>query len=313
MTPVIDIYYASFSGPARDSSGRLIADPGDSIRCVLRLKNTGSTTRDIWWSIDDGGNRIASGTGFLNAGGTVERNKSITMPNDTCTLKFWAGYISNGTWYWTDSAGFESIYPPPPKGAINVITTPTGASIYIDGSYKGLTSRRVEVDPGYHTVMVAMTGYESETKTIAVSAGETESFYTMLTKKPTNGTLAIGSSPHGARIYVNSVYRGTTPEAPYGETYNEITIPAGTHSVKLTRDGYQDATTTARVDVGRITYYSPVLKAATGNVYVSGELSDGTALTGAEIYVDGVATGVLTPGTVTTSAGRHTIVAKKEV
>lgn len=309
MTPVIDIYYASFSGPARDSSGKLIADPGDSIRCVLKLKNTGSTTRDIWWAINNGNDRLASGTGFLNAGGTVERTQSITMPNSTCNLKYWAGYISNGTWYWTDSSGFDPIYPPPPKGAINIITTPTGASIYINGIYKGLTSCTVEVDPGFHTVIVAMTGYETESKSMYVSAGETESFYTLLTKKPTNGTLAIGSSPHGAKIYVNSVYRGITPATQY----ESITIPAGTHSVKLTRDGYQDAATTARVDVGKTTYYSPVLKAATGNVYVTGELADGTALTGAVIYVDGVATGVLTPGTVTTSAGRHTIVAKKEV
>ncbi|MCK4529442.1 PEGA domain-containing protein, partial [candidate division WOR-3 bacterium] len=90
--------------------------------------------------------------------------------------------------------------------------------------------------------------------------------------------------------------------------YKYITIPAGLHSVKLTRDGYQDATTNAQVDVDKTTYYNPVLEAATGQVYVTGE-----HLTGAEIYVDDVATGVLIPGTVTVSVGRHNIVAKKEV
>ena len=309
MAPIIDIYNATFSGFTYDSAGRMVAKPGDSIRCSFKLRNTGSTTRDIWWAVNDGDKRIASGTGFLNAGGTVERTRSITMPNSQLNLKFWAGYISNGTWYWTDNAGFSPVYLKPQKGAINFVTTPVGASIYIDGIYKGITSRKVEVSPGFHTVMVALTGFETESKSMYVSAGETASFYALLKKKPTDGTLAIGSSPHGARIYVNGVYRGTTPAT----RYTSITIPAGTHSVRLTRDGYQDETTTARVDVGKTTYYSPVLKLATGNVYVTGKLSDGTVLTGAEIYVDGVATEVYTPGTVTTSAGRHTIVAKKEV
>lgn len=309
MSPVIDIHDATFSGFTYDSAGRMVANPGDSIRCSFKLRNTGSTNREVWWAINDGDERIASGTGFLDAGGTIERTRSITMPNSQLNLKFWAGYISDGTWYWTDNAGFNPIYVAPQMSAINFVTTPVGASIYIDGIYKGITSSNVEVNPGLHTVVVALTGFETETESIYVSAGETASFYALLKKEPTDGTLAIGSSPHGARIYVNDVYRGTTPATQY----KYITIPAGVHSVKLTLDGYQDATTNAQVDVEKTTYYNPVLELATGNVYVTGELSDGTVLTGAEIYVDGVATGVLTPGTVTTSAGRHTIVAKKEV
>jgi hypothetical protein len=309
MSPVIDIHDATFSGFTYDSARRMVANPGDSIRCSFKLRNTGSTNRQIWWAINDGDERIASGTGFLDAGDTVERTRSITMPNSQLNLKFWAGYISNGTWYWTDNAGFNPIYVAPQMSAINFVTTPVGASIYIDGIYKGITSSNVEVNPGFRSVMVALTGFETETESIYVSAGETASFYALLKEKPTDGTLAIGSSPHDARIYVNGVYRGTTPATQY----KYITIPAGLHSVKLTRDGYQDATTNAQVDVDKTTYYNPVLELATGQVYVTGELSDGTTLTGAEIYVDGVATGVFTPGTVTTSAGRHTIVAKKEV
>jgi hypothetical protein len=304
MSPVIDIYDATFSGFTYDSAGRMVANPGDSIQCSFKLRNTGSTNRQIWWAINDGDERIASGTGFLDAGDTVERTRTITMPNSQLNLKFWAGYISDGTWYWTDNAGFNPIYLKPQISAINFVTTPVGASIYIDGIYKGITSRMVEVNPGLHTVVVALTGFESESESIYVSAGETASFYALLTKEPTDGTLAIGSSPHGAKIYVNSVYRGTTPATQY----KYITIPAGLHSVKLTRDGYQDATTNAQVDVEKTTYYNPVLELATGNVYVTGE-----HLTGAEIYVDDVATGVLIPGTVTVSVGSHNIVAKMEV
>ena len=310
MSPVIDIHDATFSGFTYDSAGRMVAKPGDSIRCSFKLRNTGSTNREVWWAINDGDERIASGTGFLNAGSTVERTRSITMPNSQLNLKFWAGYISNGTWYWTDNAGFNPIYVAPQMSAINFVTTPVGASIYIDGIYKGITSSNVEVNPGFRSVMVALTGFETETESIYVSAGETASFYALLKKEPTDGTLAIGSSPHGARIYVNDVYRGTTPATQY----KYITIPAGVHSVKLTLDdGYQDATTNARVDVDKTTYYNPVLEAATGGVHVTAEDDEGNAVIGAEIYVDDVATGVLTPGTVTVSAGSHKIYTEKDV
>lgn len=154
------------------------------------------------------------------------------------------------------------------------------------------------------------TGYTSDSG--STGSGVASSYMTItrtLTKTPITGTLAIGSSPHGARIYIDNVYRGITPPTQY----NYITLPVGLYSVKLTLDGYKDATTSARVNAEETTYYSPVLEAETGNVYVTAETYGGTPLIGAEIYVDGVATGILTPGTVTVIAGTHTILAKKDV
>ncbi len=299
---IIEIYDATFSGITRDSSGRIVANPGDSIRCFFRLRNTGSTSKNIWWAVHDRYNdeRLTDGTGFLSAGGSTSLTRYITMPDHQLNLEYWGGPTDGGS----ARVNFDPIYPIPQMGAINFVTTPAGATILVNYIYKGITSRRVEVQPGYYPVSVALTGYETESDWIRVSAGQTASFYAMLTKKPTDGTLAIGSSPHGAKIYVDGAYVGITPATQY----KYITILAGSHTIKLTKDGYQDATTGARVDVGLTTYYNPVLEASTGQVYVTGE-----HLEGAEIYVDDVATGVLIPGTVTVSVGRHNIVAKKEV
>lgn len=57
-------------------------------------------------------------------------------------------------------------------GSLSVTTTPTGAKLYIDNSYKGLTPRTVSsLSIGNHTVQVSKVGYLNYTTTKYVSAG----------------------------------------------------------------------------------------------------------------------------------------------
>ncbi len=383
MAPVIDIYDATFSGITRDSAHRLVATPGDSIQCSLKLRNTGSTSRDIWWAVNDGSNRIASGTGFLNAGGTASCTEYIAMPSDTLNLKFWAGYISNGSWYWTDNAGFSPVYVVDISGAISIHTSPSGATLYVDNSfvgyspkylpvdqgyhylkavlsgyvtaekrvlvgagmtdswnptlqrkathgmisfsstptlasisiggvYKGQTPKTVQVNAGIHAVGLSMTGFKGKNGVVTVSIGETKGFFAVLEKLPTDGKIAFGSTPVGARIYVNGTYRDTTGVG----LYKYVTIPAGTHNVKLMLEGYQDATATVRVDTDKVTYYSPILtpKSTTAKVRVESVSFSGATVAGASIYVDDEPTGINTPGMIDLSIpGPHTIEVKKTI
>jgi hypothetical protein len=159
------------------------------------------------------------------------------------------------------------------------------------------------------------TGYTSDSgSTGSFTATQSVTINLTLTKTPITGMLAIGSRPHDAKIYINNEYRGITPypSSPFEQYYN-IELPVGLYAVKLTLDGYKDETADLRVNTGETTYYSPVLEAATGDVYVTAEDDEGNAVVGAEIYVDGVATGVLTPGTVTVSAESHEIYTEKDV
>ncbi len=138
-------------------------------------------------------------------------------------------------------------------GATTIATNTSGVAVGFTLT-KGATFTATAAPP---------TGYTSDSgSAVSFTATQTGIIDLTLTKEPITGTLAIGSTPHGARIYVDDVYRGITPNpaSPAGEYYY-LTLPAGTYNIKLTLDGYEDATITALVEGGRTTYYSPVLEA----------------------------------------------------
>jgi hypothetical protein len=75
------------------------------------------------------------------------------------------------------------------------------------------------------------------------------------TLAPGTGTLAVSSSPAGARVYINGVLLGTSP----------VTIPGfsiGRYDLLLEKEGYRNDT--VRVEIGdqKITEYSAVLEPA---------------------------------------------------
>ena len=55
------------------------------------------------------------------------------------------------------------------------------------------------------------------------------------TPTPTTGTISVSSAPSGASIYLDGIYKGTTPEVFYD-------VPVGSHTVKITKAGYGDKT-----------------------------------------------------------------------
>ena len=61
---------------------------------------------------------------------------------------------------------------------------------------------------------------------------------------PATGSLAVSSDPPGSEIYLDGVYRGTTPS-----TIPEI--PAGTHSLELRYLGYSSWSATVEILGGR--------------------------------------------------------------
>jgi hypothetical protein len=69
-----------------------------------------------------------------------------------------------------------------------------------------------------------------------------------LVETPTTGQIAIGSSPEGASLYIDGEYYGETERY----TPKPIGLKAGTHTIKLTKDGYKDHTETITVEGGYI-------------------------------------------------------------
>ena len=66
------------------------------------------------------------------------------------------------------------------------------------------------------------------------------------------GTISLTSTPSGATVYLDSVYKGVTPVMLTG-------IPSGDHQIRLTKSGYQDYTTNVIVTTGITKYVSPTL------------------------------------------------------
>lgn len=169
---------------------------------------------------------------------------------------------------------------PPPTlayGSITVISSPSGADIYIDNVYKGLSPAVFgDIPNGNHVLLVKLDGYQDLSKSVTVTA-DNQTFHAALNQgttattttsppgptptagagspapttsaqAPGYGSLSITTTPAGALVYVDGAMMGVTP----------TTIPMlaeGPHSVTLALDGYQDLKTTITINAGTTSEY----------------------------------------------------------
>lgn len=61
---------------------------------------------------------------------------------------------------------------PPDKGRIEVVSHPSGAMVYLDGIYYGVTPLALDVQPGVHLLKVKKDGFETGRDKIGVLAGK---------------------------------------------------------------------------------------------------------------------------------------------
>jgi hypothetical protein len=81
--------------------------------------------------------------------------------------------------------------PPTGKGYIVVNTTPSGASISINGTITGTSPGTLDVDPGTYNILVRLTGYNDATRTVSVVSNETKTLNITLTVKSGGGGGAV--------------------------------------------------------------------------------------------------------------------------
>ena len=177
--------------------------------------------------------------------------------------------------------------PPVNYGSIYVESSPSGASIYFNGNYRGSAPLTInEVWPGSYSIQAELNGYHTYTTTTTVSSGTRSTVYCSLSPMATYGSLYILSDPTNAKVVLDGVYRGNTPI-----TLNNLA--STTHIVELDHAGYYDWKSTVDVPAGGTKTVSgtlnPVPVSNVGWVYVSS--SPG----GASVTLDGTNYG-LTPG-----------------
>ena len=149
---------------------------------------------------------------------------------------------------------------PPSAGSVDVISYPSGASVYLDGVYYGQTTSWDALDlpgiaPGSHTCRLSLTGYYDYVTTVAVTAGKVTNLVATLKDLPSSnphGQVAVVSAPSGAGVYIDNAYRGITPL-----TVRDVT--KGAHTLLIRMSGYQDWTTSVQVVEGETAQVSSTL------------------------------------------------------
>jgi hypothetical protein len=193
----------------------------------------------------------------------------------------------------------------PSYGWLNVNSVPSGASVYVDSTYRGKTPQTIQLNHDSYFLSIEKDGYYAYQKTVYVYAGQTTYVSSTLDEKPVYGTLSVTTSPAGAYVYVDGTYKGVTPAMVGGLT-------EGAHFVELTKSGYQDWTGSIRIYAKQTTYLSQALTP------VSGPTTGAIAVTSnpsyASVSLDGVYQGQTEPGSPfiisEVAAGTHTVMVR---
>jgi PEGA domain. len=163
----------------------------------------------------------------------------------------------------------------PVYGNLRVDTEPKGASIYLDGSFKGYTPLTLYNLPANKTYQLKVTypGYQEKVVDVNVLPNQTN--YVFYSLVPLYGSLNINSYPQGADLYLNGVYKGKTPIV-----INNVS--PGRYQVQLRLSGYKDYVSFVDVYAGQVSTYNFTLVPlpATLNIFSNPSSAD--------VYINGV-------------------------
>jgi len=181
-------------------------------------------------------------------------------------------------------------------GGLVVNSKPSGASVYVDNRFVGVTPLTISgIKTGSHIVKISYQGYADRIRTIVVRPHKYEYITETLLTPANTGSLYVDSSPRGASIYLDGDYEGETPR-------RIDFIPVGSHTLRLSKDGYRDHVQQVWIEPNRTTTISVNLVIETARY----KLSISSTPSGASVYVDGIIRGT-TPTYVYVTPGSHQI------
>ena len=131
-----------------------------------------------------------------------------------------------------------NLQPIPIYGSLDVISTPIGATITINGKVLGTTPNTIsDLIIGEYEVELSLNQHVTTIEKVLVTENQTVTLNTSLTK---GQVLAINSTPSGATINIDGRDYGTTPK--------NLTLQKGDHSVLLSLKGYLPGRKTVTLD-----------------------------------------------------------------
>lgn len=128
-----------------------------------------------------------------------------------------------------DVINLAEIVLPPSDGVLEITTSPSQATVTVDGNFQGITPLTVEVEPNRtQQVEVLLSGYHSIKQQISVGSGEVKSMNFPLER--ITGELVVNTAPENAEIRVNGEVLGTSNTT--------LTLHAVTHFIEIDKEGY---------------------------------------------------------------------------
>ena len=132
------------------------------------------------------------------------------------------------------------------------LTAPNSATIWVNGTQKGTGSWSGELSTGTYIFEARKEGHRAQKLTKTISATPARQSYTLDAPTPITGSVDINSSPAMADIYLDGKLVGSSPMK-----INDIIV--GSHTLKLSRKGYDDYTKTVTITEGKTTTVTATL------------------------------------------------------
>ena len=115
------------------------------------------------------------------------------------------------------------------KQGLLIITTPPGARVSINEVFSGLSPHEASLAPGEYRLLIEAQGHRPLNLAAEVKRGEQSERRLVLT--PSTKSVAVESTPPGAKVFIDGEAKGVTPLM--------LTLDVAPHRVYLTLEGYQ--------------------------------------------------------------------------
>ncbi len=138
-------------------------------------------------------------------------------------------------------------------GTIIVMSFPQGASVSLNGEYRGIAPLRlVNVTPGNYEIGISKAGYNNDSVPVVLYDGSTREIGFTLEPASSSpaipagsGSVAVDSNPGGAMVRLDGNAVGQTPAGRAALILNNV--PAGSHVVTVELAGYPVYSTSVTV------------------------------------------------------------------
>jgi formylglycine-generating enzyme required for sulfatase activity len=136
-------------------------------------------------------------------------------------------------------------------GAVALRTEPTGATVSVDGEYRGQTPLDVVLGPGQdYLLQVSKAGHHSESRDVRVRAGESRSM--VITLRVIEGDVEVRANVGDAELWVDGEALGVANQT--------VRLSAVPHEIEVRRDGYETYRTTVTPRPGLVESIAVVLQ-----------------------------------------------------